>query len=458
MDNQNYEQEIDLKDLMFAVLHKWRGIILTAVILGVLLGGYKLGTGLMNKGTGESVQDTEETYAENQDIYERTQALYELEIEDLKEKVKAQETYLTNSILMRISPYNKYTASAEVFVKLNVLDNQGGVYLLQSDPADGIIKAYEGIVKRADGLDGIAGKKIDNQYIRELIKTNVDYEGNALTISVSYSDEAGAGEILDALLDNIESKTFGIQEKLEKHDLIVMDKVVGVTADQDLVEFQQSNTNSFATLQKNLADKEKALEELNEPSQPSTLSSVSSLKSGIKYGILGGVLGAFLSIFCICVVFLMSDRLNSEKELKNRFGLRILGVFSQVPPKRVFADVDGWLNRMEGKRLRHPAEVYEIMAVNVRNYMQTGKKILILGSASNEKMSELAEELKKRVDGIEIQIGQNMEHYAETLSLLPEAGQIILVEERGKAKFEEIQSQVEVIKSLDKDIMGCIVL
>lgn len=458
MDNQNYEQEIDLKDLMFAVLHKWRGIILTAVILGVLLGGYKLGTGLMNKGTGESVQDIEETYAENQDIYERTQALYELEIEDLKEKVKAQETYLTNSILMRISPYNKYTASAEVFVKLNVLDNQGGVYLLQSDPADGIIKAYEGIVKRADGLDGIAGKKIDNQYIRELIKTNVDYEGNALTISVSYSDEAGAGEILDVLLDNIESKTFGIQEKLEKHDLIVMDKVVGVTADQDLAEFQQSNTNSFVTLQKNLADKEKALEELDEPSQPSTLSSVSSLKSGIKYGILGGVLGAFLSIFCICVVFLMSDRLNSEKDLKNRFGLRILGVFSQVPPKRVFAGVDGWLNRMEGKRLRHPAEVYEIMAVNVRNYMQTGKKILILGSASNEKMSEIAEELKKRVDGIEIQIGQNMEHYAETLSLLPEAGQIILVEERGKAKFEEIQSQVEVIKSLDKDIMGCIVL
>ena len=90
--------------------------------------------------------------------------------------------------------------------------------------------------------------------------------------------------------------------------------------------------------------------------------------------------------------------------------------------------------------------------------MQTGKKILILGSASNDKMSEIAEELKKRVDGIEIQIGQDMEHYAETLSLLPEAGQIILVEERGKAKFEEIQSQVEVIRSLDKDIMGCVVL
>lgn len=38
MDNnstyEQYEQEIDLKDLMFAVLHKWRPVILVAVVLG----------------------------------------------------------------------------------------------------------------------------------------------------------------------------------------------------------------------------------------------------------------------------------------------------------------------------------------------------------------------------------------------------------------------------------------
>mgnify|MGYP000547317598 CR=1 FL=1 len=42
MEPENtYEQEIDLKDLMFAVLHKWRPIIVTAVIFAVLLGGFK---------------------------------------------------------------------------------------------------------------------------------------------------------------------------------------------------------------------------------------------------------------------------------------------------------------------------------------------------------------------------------------------------------------------------------
>lgn len=48
--NENYtyeEQEIDLKDLLFAVLYRWRPIILLAIVLGVLLGGYKLASGMM---------------------------------------------------------------------------------------------------------------------------------------------------------------------------------------------------------------------------------------------------------------------------------------------------------------------------------------------------------------------------------------------------------------------------
>lgn len=458
MDNQNYEQEIDLKDLMFAVFHKWRGIILTAIILAVLLGGYKLGTNLISDTSDQGTQDVESAYAEEQEMYERTKALYELEIDGLKEKIEAQESYINNSILMRIVPYNKYVASAEVFVRTDAPVNESGVYLLQSDPADSIIKAYENVIKRADGVEDILGNNIAPRYIRELMATHIDYSGNVLTVSVAYTDEIGAAEILDALLDSLERETPEVNEKFGNHDLIIMDKISGVVTDTNLLSVQQNNMNSIVTLQKSLDEKEKAAEELTPPLQPSTLSAVSSLKTGIKYGVLGGVLGAFLSVFCICVVFLMSDKLNSEKELKNRFGLRILGVFAPVQKKRVFAGIDKWLNRMEGKVSRKPAEVYEIMAVNVINYMKAGKKIMILGSASNEKMVEIAEELKRRVDGIEIQVGQDMEHYAETLSLLPEAGQIILVEERGQSKFEEIQSQVEVIRSLDKDIIGCVVL
>ena len=33
--NETYEQEIDLKDLMFVVLRRWRSILVTAVVLAV---------------------------------------------------------------------------------------------------------------------------------------------------------------------------------------------------------------------------------------------------------------------------------------------------------------------------------------------------------------------------------------------------------------------------------------
>ena len=38
-NNSNEVVEIDLKDLMFAVLHKWRPVLAVAVIMAVLLGG-----------------------------------------------------------------------------------------------------------------------------------------------------------------------------------------------------------------------------------------------------------------------------------------------------------------------------------------------------------------------------------------------------------------------------------
>ena len=53
---QNYEQEIDLKDLMFAVLRRWRPIILIAIIFAFLLGGFKAVRGLGQMKDAEYVE------------------------------------------------------------------------------------------------------------------------------------------------------------------------------------------------------------------------------------------------------------------------------------------------------------------------------------------------------------------------------------------------------------------
>lgn len=68
-NNSTYEQEIDLKDLMFAVLHKWRPIILVAVVLAVLLGGFKAITTYKSQNDPEKVKEAEEKYQEDLEIF-----------------------------------------------------------------------------------------------------------------------------------------------------------------------------------------------------------------------------------------------------------------------------------------------------------------------------------------------------------------------------------------------------
>ncbi len=58
--NNNYEQEIDLKDLMFAVLRKWRPIIVIAVVFAVLLGALKTVKGIRQLGDEEYVKKNQD--------------------------------------------------------------------------------------------------------------------------------------------------------------------------------------------------------------------------------------------------------------------------------------------------------------------------------------------------------------------------------------------------------------
>ena len=40
MENQTYEQEVDLKDLILAILRRWRSIIVVVILMAVFMGGY----------------------------------------------------------------------------------------------------------------------------------------------------------------------------------------------------------------------------------------------------------------------------------------------------------------------------------------------------------------------------------------------------------------------------------
>lgn len=456
--NDTYEQEIDLKDLLFFILHKWRPIIVVSVILAVLLGGYKLGKGMQEQQDVDHIAEVREKYDQAVKEYEQSQTSYQRDIESLTAKIEYGEKYQENSILLQIDPYNKWVAAADIFVKMENAPAQEGLSILPLDPADGVVKAYASAVGNGSFLTSLAEeKKTDLSYLKELISVAPDYDGNMLTVSVSAPDEQGAKEILALIVKTLKSMYGEVQRELGPHSIVIMNENVGTVTDPELANVQNEKANNLTNLHKALDESQKALEDLKEPERPDTLSKRGIVKSGIKYGILGGVLGVFASAFFACIVFVMNNTVYSDEELKNRFGLRILGVFPQPEKKRRFSGVDAWLDRLEGKEKPDAEQVYERIAASVHNLIQSEHKILLTGTIEEERLKELKEVLKAKLPELELTAEGDMNKNPSVLRSLPEFDGIILVEARGASKYSGIEKEIESIRDAQKRMIGCIV-
>lgn len=115
MDYENtYEREIDLKELMFAVLRKWRPILAAAVVLALLLGGFKA---VSAQRSLNSAGDEDDSYAAALEEYEQKLEICNREIDNLTSDIVNQQKYVEDSILMNTSPYDVWEAKAELFVE-----------------------------------------------------------------------------------------------------------------------------------------------------------------------------------------------------------------------------------------------------------------------------------------------------------------------------------------------------
>ncbi|WP_349666722.1 hypothetical protein [Lacrimispora sp.] len=458
MDNNIYEQEIELKDLIFAVLRKWRLVVLSASIFAVLLGGYKCVKELMNQNDEEYVNELKEEYKADQKKYEQSKKAYERDIESFNASLTNQEEYKEKSILLKADPYNKGTASVDLFVKMSEVPDST-IIITPVDFADSVVKAYASAVQQGGFLEDVSREMgVDLIYLRELVTVTTDYDSNMLNVSVTYTDKDGAGKILDVILKNLESMYPDIQENLGQHKLSIMNKDIGVITDQTLADYQKQKVEDLEATNKNLEDTEKALKELKEPLKPVVLSRISIVKEGVKYGILGGFVGAFLVAFCVCAVFIVDGKIKTDEDLKKWFGLNRLGSFVQTRANTVFAGVDLWLDRLEGRELVSDEIILDIISANILGMLNKGESVYLTGMVEEPRLSDLAREIQERLSDLKLGFGTDILHSVVALQNLQHYDTVILVELRRHANLREIEKEIEIVRNMKKDVLGYIVM
>ena len=183
-------------------------------------------------------------------------------------------------------------------------------------------------------------------------------------------------------------------------------------------------------------------------------------RSPVKDFALGFAAGFFVMVFCYGMGYVFSDKLRGERELRERYGYHILGVFPGIGRKRFLGSIDRLLTKLEGNgKCPSEEETYRIIAANMMNLAKGGGTFLVTGTIGQEKLQGFVDDLVRYLrEDMALVAGGDMNVTADTLEALGECDGVVLVEQRGRSLRKQVHREHESIVAFGKRVVGYVVL
>lgn len=486
--NQEYEQEIDLKDLLYVVLKRWRPVCLTAVLLGLVLGGYKLAGGMMDASSGAESAEAMSRYEAELDSYQTQKAASEKQLAVFEGLLKTETKRMETAPIMQLDPTTAVCLSygMQVTVSTNgqnaILNGQdvvlsggpgaesSGFGTEEADQDGGekdrnytysVIDGYAARLSDVLMDEAAAQLGMEPADLAGITEIRGDLYSHRVYIDAYAATKEEAADILGVFTSLIGEEQDALSREFGDHTIAQVSERLSQDANGAVLDRQLEFLDGITELKTQISDTQTALEEMEgeKPAPPST-SQTEIVKNGVKFGAIGFILGGFLMVFFICVAYLMSDKLMKLKDATRRFGVKGLGEFAEAEPekKRFLPGADRLIDRLFGHGRRLTAdETYQIVAANVRNYMPEGaKKLLVTGSADGEKIGQIAAYLSETIKEASFEASPALAQDPATLSKLSGCDAVVLVEERGRSTAEDVDAELTVLRNVEKPVVGMV--
>lgn len=470
MNTEHYEQEIDLKELIFYLLYRWRLLLAAALVGMAALGGFQF-LKWKAQPAGEPIVFEQRTLSE---IEELEKLALEQSMEALRNNLEAQNRYMTEAPYMQINPYEVYYASADFLIEAQGAKAEADLRNL--------IEEYKYDLTRGSYLNELAEQmQTETGYIKELISVWGDYgllespylltevpAGNVhqgkLYVQVSGPSAEWSKRLLDGVKKELAIRQEALQEEMAAHTIrpLCEDAVTGVdTAYLD----RQLKIRSYGTnIHKSLEELQKNLDTLEQSKAEDfvSLNETGDLewnqKEFIKYLFLGFLAGGFLISCAVGACYIFNDRVLSEKEIHSRFAVKGLGEFKKQPKKRAFDFIDSFLRRLAGDdTVTEEAAVYEMIQANIQIYAGERRHLLLTGLASEAWLKQVREQLSSALPEYHFEIGRDLVSNAGVRKQLAACEGVVLVEETGVSRYSLIGQELKLAGELGVEVVGVIV-
>ena len=457
MKNRNEERVIYLKDLIFVVLYQWKKLLIGAVVLAVVLGGFQGITGLIDLKSPEKLEAITKQNQIQTERYEAEVESLKKQIETLRNQVRSQQEYLDNSLLMQLQPYDFYEASLVIYVDTDYQILPEMAYQ-NINPAHAIMKAYESLLLGNDCLQAMAdAMDSEPRYLKELISISCNYESgtsnaNMMHITAKATDEAQAQQLLDLLIQQLGVQQKNIFSSVGSHSYRIVEQATRKAFSQALADQQKAENERLATLLSEQTTVQSNQAALTPPSLQSD-SGKAVLKKTIIFAVIGAVAAVFLGVVILWIGHITSPKVYSCRTLDNRTDAKCLGAMPTGSGDRIY----NRLQALEGRVQIQPEEQAAILAALIRSLSKDTTHLLVTGDVSAEDRTVLLEAISKAMPGVQVSSTDDILKSAAALNTLAQCDTVLLVEQCKLSTYRDINRRIEWISDQGKQLLGCVV-
>ena len=490
MDRQiRNEVEIDLLQLCFLCLRKWKAILLTGVVFALVLGGYK-GAGQLSKVGTEVAIEEEETADEKVTQYDSALSSYKASLDRLNETYEKNHVYEQESIIMNMNPNDYYSGSCTYYINTDYKIMPDKTYQ-DVDSSEDIAQAYRSYLGSSECLSFVQSKlseKIQAKYLSELIR--VSGTGRVLTIKVVGDTKERTAEILNAVNEAVDAYKKEVDTKIHEHQLDLMEysEAENVPSTGSINEGSYNNgpqtqiqvtnvqnnlseRNYVADVQRQFADNQNSLtsqiavlydryaalsDKKVSAAGSSGITRSQALKAGIKFGIIGLIFGCFVAAGCIVFKAIVEDKINNAGEISYQFGLRIFGDYKSGTKANAF---DRMLYKLSyGDALSDKEKFYEVAAANVKTFAaafedEDIKEISLVGRIDSDALNNIVKSINN-INGDEtVKAAGDIIVDAAAINAIRDSKYTLIAADRNTPK-KDLRSQLEKLRGLKKSVAG----
>lgn len=456
---ENKNQEIELEELIWEIILKWRIVIVISCISAVAVCGLYYVKNLKSYNTLLIEQDNVEN--NRAEIVLTDSERQEVEVvKQMKDLLLQGKEYILNSKLININPYNVETATLNYCMKnsSNIKENH-------------ILEVFYKIITR-EVLTEIISKNsndsLDGVYAQELFEINA--ENNILTIKILYDDD----NILQNIVNDVKSYIDNAQSQgkiAENEEILLLSEDIQKTVQNDLSLIKEGQlrliydmNNKIEAVEKNL--NEQQLKELTiQESDNNIISEVNKPVPNKKYALFGGVLGIFVACALIVIKMLFSDKLLSADDITKIYDVKLLGTIKKEKKKKsIFYKIDDFLIGIKDKKARKISleQQMEFLIDNIQRICQKLKVSCVYLAGSDLKnigINQVEEVITKLQDiGIQVKFGNDILIDIAALKEMNKIGNVIILEGLNYSKYSMMEETIEKIKEYDVNILGGIVI